>query len=324
MRLSVLARPLVAGLALLALSLSTAAPALAAGEDPKVAARALAKKGYELYDAGSYEQAIAALQDAEKLYHAPTLLFMLGKAHVKLGRLIEARALFQKVADEKLAPSASTDFRKAQASAKQELAVLKAQIPTLRITVNGAAGRALSLKLDGLAMPVDDLDRPLDQDPGSHQISVTPAGGAELLRTVILAPKEQADVVIQLPAASRPVASAPTPPAPSRRRSPVPAYVSFGAGAVGLGMGIGLGMVTLSKASAIKANCNAQGLCPASEKGEASTANAFAAGSTAGFVVAGVGAALGVTFLVLRASPKAQPRAGLVVGPMSLGAEGVF
>lgn len=319
-------RAVIAALAL-TLAASPAAAAPKADDDAKVAARALARKGYELYDAESYEQAIKSLQDAEQLYHAPTLVFMLAKAHAKLGKLIEARALFQKVADEKLAPSASADFRKAQASARQELASLKPQIPTLRLTITGAAGRALAVKLDGRLLPAAELDHPLEQNPGSHALSVTPAGGPELTRALTLKPGEQSDVVIQLPPALPVRVAGPVPaPAPSSGewRSRVPAYVAFGAGAVGLGVGVGLGVVTLSKASEIKAHCNAQGLCPASERSRASAANTLAAGSTVGFVVAGVGAALGVTFLVLRPTPKAKARAGIVVGPLSLGAEGVF
>ncbi|MEO7328099.1 MAG: hypothetical protein ABI193_05950 [Minicystis sp.] len=310
---------LVAALALAAL------PSFAfATEDPKVAARALARKGYELYDAESYEQAIQALQDAEQLYHAPTLVFMLGKAHVKIGKLLEARALFNKVADEKLAPSASADFRKAQASARQELAALEPLIPTLRIIITGAAGRALTVKLDGLLLPSTDLDRPLEQNPGSHAVSVLPEGSPEVARSVILKQSEASELRIQLPPPVVAQASNATrTPAPRDRSSRVPAYVSFGAGALGLGVGIGLGLSTLNKASDIKAHCTPQGLCPSSQRDATAAANTLSAGSTAGFVVAGVGAALGVTFL-LRASPKAPARAGIVIGPLSLGAEGVF
>ncbi|MFO0757189.1 MAG: tetratricopeptide repeat protein [Byssovorax sp.] len=306
-----------------------AAPATAQ-DDAKNAARALAKKGYDLYDAGRYDEAFEALQEAERRYHAPTLVFMLGKASAKLGKLIAARTFFERVQDEKLPPTASADFRKAQALARQELAALRPIIPRITVQIRGAAGApGLIVKLDQLTLSLADLDHPIDVDPGSHLIEVTTARGDDLRRKVTIAAKEAIDVDIGLPSgparqASPSAPSAPNVPGAPRSRWLTPSLIAFGAGAAGLGVGIGAGVVTLDRAAAIKAHCTPEGVCPESQRRSASSASNLAAVSTAGFVVAGAGAALGATFLVLRARDRAPADAALVIGPGSLSLEGTF
>ncbi len=92
MRLYPLAPPL------LALGLLVAAlPCAALPPEPKAAARVLADQGYELYEAGKFDEAIDAFRRADQLFHAPTLVFAMAKASARAGKLLEARALFQKV-----------------------------------------------------------------------------------------------------------------------------------------------------------------------------------------------------------------------------------
>ncbi|WP_437969550.1 tetratricopeptide repeat protein [Sorangium sp. So ce260] len=153
-----------------------AIPATAAGQqsqpsqptaEAKLAARALANKGVELFDAGRYEDALTAFRGAEALVHAPPLLVMAARSCERLGRLIEARSIYQRVLDEPLAATASRAFQEAQAEAKTELAALAPRIPTLEVALAGTARGTVQLTLDGeLIAPAT----PVQRDPGEHTL----------------------------------------------------------------------------------------------------------------------------------------------------------
>lgn len=85
-------------------------------------ARALADKGYELFEAGKFEEAIKAFEEAERNFHAPTVLLLLARANVRLGRLREARGVYQRIIDEVLPAGAPPPFVEAQETARKELA----------------------------------------------------------------------------------------------------------------------------------------------------------------------------------------------------------
>ena len=115
-----------------------AAPAPAATEEDKAAARELANKGFELYQAGNYKEAIQYFKDADARFHAPTLVIMQASANEKIGNLIEARGLYSQITREPLSPSASKEFKKAYADAEDALAKIKGRIPRLRIVAGSA------------------------------------------------------------------------------------------------------------------------------------------------------------------------------------------
>jgi hypothetical protein len=298
--------------------------------DPRVAARALAEHGYALFEAGKYREAIDVLTEADKLYHAPTLVFALARAHAGVGQLVEARALFQRVSEEPLAATAPQAFRDAQRMAKDELAAIDKRIPTLQIAVRGGGGHGLRITLDDAEIPASRLDQPLPANPGTHRVTVVPPGGVGTSKTVDLTEGAHLDVELELPSAV-PEALAPPPRAPLRpppqRGSLVPALVGFGVGAVGLGLGIGAGVSAEKSASDIRSKCGGN-VCPASAmtpalQSEYASARGVATASTIGFVLAGVGAATGVVLLIVR--PGAKPAAvGVTLGPGSIGVRGVL
>lgn len=298
------------------------APAFAGGgSDPRVAARALAEHAYALFEQGKYEQAIEIFQQAERLYHAPTLVLAMAKAHVAAGKLVEAKALYQQVIDERIQPGAPRAFRDAQATARADLAALDERIPTLQIAVRGGGGRGLRVMIDdadvagwsaGAAQPVN---------PGRRRITVVPSGGVGVSRTVDVREGARDRVEIELPGAAPAVA-----PASSEGRSwLVPSLMGFGLGAVGLGLGVGAGVATLQKASALHARCAAD-VCPptAQNRDDLSAAKGLSTASTIGFVVAGAGVVTGAVLLVVRPGSKGPERVSVAVGPGSIGIAGVF
>lgn len=97
------------------------APASAEGRER---ARTLANKGYALFEAGKHEEALKAFEEAERSFHAPTLMLMIARTHALLNHPAEARTVYQHILDEKLANYAPPEFFDAQEKARKELAAL--------------------------------------------------------------------------------------------------------------------------------------------------------------------------------------------------------
>jgi hypothetical protein len=276
------------------LSLLLLAPALAAAGPPSAAdreaARSLADKGADLFDAGQYEASIEYFRKADEKVHAPTFVLAIGQAYAKSGKLIEARAHYQKVVGEKLPPSPPASFVGAQATARRELDDLSRRIPTLQIVLSGPdAGRA-KVAIDGAEVP--SIDQPLEQNPGDHRIEVTTGAGQPVSRSVTLREGAAERVVIEL---SRPGGEK----AGGSKGSLVPAAIALGVGAAGIGVGAVTGSMALGRVGDIKAACSGN-VCPSRLAGDAGSAGTLADISTATFIVGGVGVAAGVVLLILR------------------------
>lgn len=97
-------------------------------EAAKKIAAETANQALEAFEAGEYEDAIAGFEKADRAFHAPKFLLYVARAQQKLGRLLAARATYEKILKEKLAPYAPPEFFDAQADAKKELAELTDRI----------------------------------------------------------------------------------------------------------------------------------------------------------------------------------------------------
>ncbi|WP_437572481.1 hypothetical protein [Sorangium sp. So ce542] len=200
-------------------------------EQAKAAARALADKGWELFNAGRYEEALAAFRSAEAQVHAPPFLLLAARSCERLGRLIEARALYRRVVDEPLDASASPAFHQAQADAKAGLAALAPRIPALEVAVAGAAPGAVELTLNGERIAVT---TPVERDPGEYKLVATAPGYTPVTRMFRLTEGKRERVTIELSPASTAAATAPLPaPAPPAAESDARMIALIGGGAAG-------------------------------------------------------------------------------------------
>ncbi|WP_437328395.1 tetratricopeptide repeat protein [Sorangium sp. So ce381] len=181
----------------------------------KAAAIALADQGWAHYKAGRYAEAINAFREAEQRIHAPTFLLMVARCYVQMGRLLEARAVYQHIVDEKLAPGAPPEFVAAQADARKELAAMQMRIPTVEIVEAGTLPETLKLTLDGL--PID-LSVPVQRDPGNHTLVVLVPGHRPL--TKVIGMGEGAKERVELDQAA--IDALPTVERPAAERTPSP------------------------------------------------------------------------------------------------------
>ncbi|WP_437547633.1 hypothetical protein WME97_46900 [Sorangium sp. So ce367] len=161
------------------------------------AAVAYANQGWTAYRARRYRDALQAFRRAEATVHAPTFLIMVARSCHKLGRLTEARSVYQVIVDEQLPADASQAFRQAQAEARTELEALLSRIPTVEITVTGAGSGGAQVALGGLDVPPS---TPVARDPGSHTLAVGAPGRRGLTKEIVLKEGMRAKVEVDLAA----------------------------------------------------------------------------------------------------------------------------
>jgi hypothetical protein len=311
----------------------------------KETARGLMTQGRAQRSSGDVKGALKSFQAADSIMHVPTTGYELAKTQEAAGLLVEARDTALRVARMPVQPDEAAPFAEARTNAQQLGDDLAERIPTLKITVTGAAdgedplvsvdgGRPASLSVLGLGVRVD---------PGHHTVSAkTPHGAAK--QEVDVAEKESKDVPLALVAsaggapddgsqtpANPPPGNGDTPPdTTTSEKSHALTYVGFGVAGAGVLVGTITGILTLSKKSSAKSGCT-NDLCPPSTYDDIDSAHSFATVSTISFIVAGVGATVGVLSMLLGndSTPAATPtpaeaRVTPWIGLGSAGVRGTF
>jgi hypothetical protein len=268
------------------------------GDDAKAEAKALADAAYDKMQQGRFDEALELFRKADEAYHSPLFVVFMGDAEAKLGRLTVARDLYKRAAEETLPPDAPDSFAKAQADARDRLAKIEKRIPRLDITIAGGDA-STSVAVDGHTLSPDELGGPFPVDPGRHEVVATGGTGTSVAETVEVAEGDVRDVVLELGA---------TPVEPPDDGGGggtgwIPVAVGYGVGGAGLIMGIAAGAVFLDELGGLRERCEAlsgdENRCAPEEAGEGDDIEVLGNVSTAGFVIAGVGAAVGTVFLVL-------------------------
>lgn len=310
-------------LALGALTLSGEAHAGGADADRETA-RGLLEEGKARRDRNDWQGALEAFKAADTLMHVPTTGLFVAKAHLALGQLVEAREAAIHVTHLPVEPKESKPFTEARGAASAMSDELGPRIPSLHIVLRGGEHAAPSVKVDDGAVPLEALVLPRKVNPG-HHVVVVAFEHASKREEVDLAERDAKEVTIDVAALeaanarATPVAAAPPPPPVEEKkskRSPL-VYAGFGAAVVGVAVGTVAGIVTLSKRSTIDAECR-DSRCPPSAYGDLDAAQTTATISTVGFVVAGVGAVVGVIGLVMGKSappPTATATTGAILSP---------
>jgi hypothetical protein len=156
------------------------------------------------------------------------------------------------------------------------------------------------------------VEEPLFLEPGKHTIEARLGPRRRATGSIEGAAGTTRELRLAIPAEE---------PVP---RSAVGPAVAFSAGGAGLLVGAITGAVSIAKFGDFEKACGPRLECPSSLRGEVETGRTLGHVSTAGFVLAGVGAALGVTLLLWPSSPKSVARAGVELGPGFLSVKGAF
>lgn len=263
------------------------APMAAAAEPTaadRAAARVLADKGADFFDASKYPEAIEAFREAEKLLHAPTHLLYIARAYEKLGKLVEAHRAYDGIlADPFITPTSPSPFRSAKDLAQAEDAKIIERTPTVRLLVTGPDTDLVQVMMDGKPIEREAWAAPIPLNPGAHQIEARGRGLVSDSKPVVVSERDQVNVSLSL-----------------RWQGPVyPAIIALGAGALGLTIGVVTGGLSLSKVSDLAERCPEQHCLPADQP-IGDSARTLGSVSTAGFILGGVLIGAGVTLAILR------------------------
>ncbi len=332
------------------LASASSAGAQSASPEDIATARSLGTEGTRLADSGDCNGAIAKLEAAEKLYHAPTTLDRLGECQVSVGRIVAGTESLNRLVRETLAAGAPAVFVAAQKRAQKALAAALPRIGNLKIHIDGPPADKLSVTVDGAAVPAALLDADRPTDPGSHEVAASAAGYKTVTTTVAVREGAESGVELKLDVDPNAVAVA-APPAPEATPAVVaPATASVAApsstqatertaaiaglvvGGVGLAVGTVFGIMALGSKSTLDTECPGK-TCPASAQSDIDSLGSKATVSTIGFGIGIAGAAVGAILLVVShghpegaaaAREPAKPRISPWLGLGSAGVGGTF
>lgn len=285
----------------LSLSLSLPAPLFAAEPardeaDPEAAkkgrARELTLSGFEALQRGETERAIARFSEAERLYHAVTIVLLLAQANERLGRVVEARALYRSIMNEALPPRSPKEFIDAKVVAKRGFDALAGRFATVIVRSPGASPDAVTLTIDGAVASPFDAAHPLN--PGTHTLTLIGRGGASVTQSVSVKAGDEERVLV-------PFASL-DPYGPGSLT--VPAAIAFGVGLAGLGAGAVTAGLAQSSAGDSSARCVRSGCSPSAS---AKDSNTLGVASAVSFAAGGASLATSAILLYVGRRGRATP-----------------
>ena len=314
-------------MAALALLVSASAHAAEPSAADKETARRMMIEGRASRDANDLAGALKAFTVADQIMRVPSTGLEVARAAAALGRLVEARDVALRVARSTPEPGEPAPFAAARKAAEELDEELVKRIPTVLIHVEGSvAGTPPQVTVDGVEVRRETLDLPRAIDPGKHEIVAT-QGASQGKTAIEIGEGQKVEATVTL-VAPLPIVEAPrpTPPPPVENKGdgigkPL-AFGGAGLAVVGIVTGSITGLLSLSKTSTAKDLCR-NDRCPPSAAGAIDSARSMATISNVSFIVAGVGAAVGITgWLLWRSTPATDAKTSSIEPWIGLGMAG--
>lgn len=324
---------------LLLLLATWTAPARAEpSESLREVARNLMAEGRELREKSDHAAALSRFQAADAIMGVPTTGFEIARSQADLLLLLEAKETLRRVLSLPEKPDDPEPFRAARMKARALDVELTQRIGGVRIMLRGPDREQAKVSVGALELTSTELEGTVKLNPGRHRIVVL-AAGKEHAREVVVPERATLAVSFDLspeptPAADAPAASEPEPQRPpamaarAERSAPRPvptlAYVGGGVAVAGVIVGSVSGAWAMTKKNEAWAGCEGT-RCPPETWDTVDSAHRFATISTVSFVVAGVGAGIGVgAWLLGRRSQSAAASLELRAAPGRLQLGGTF
>jgi hypothetical protein len=268
--------------------------------------------GLEAWERSDFAGCERSFSRAESISHSPVFLLYTARCLERQRKLVEARRVYDLVANEQLGESAAEAWRAATIDAARERADLASRVPSIVISIRNAPAGELSLVLDGASVDSSGLGKPLELDPGEHHLQATRRDGSKV-ETRFLVAEGQRFLAVELafPEPSSP--PPPPPPASPPAKSPLrtAGYVATGIGLAGLLVGAASGVAALVRFSSIKDRCDGN-RCDPDDEASMSSVRTLASVSDVGFVIAAGG--LGTGGVLLWVVPDGSSGASLGFG----------
>lgn len=304
-----LTRPLVVAFAVFVFSSVAQAGTPTAAD--RATARQLMLEGRTLRHGKDLEGALEKFRAADALMNVPTTGLELARTQAELGMLVEALDTCARVIRHPATPGEPGPFREAREEAKNLRKELRQRIPFLRFVFTEGDIDRVELRVDGVAIPKEALRTPRLVNPGRHEVVLT-AGAHRQVVPVMVEEGETREVALDLPKSSP--LEEPLPP-PSDGPNPW-VLGGFTTAAVGGAVGTVTGLIAWSERNKLECRDSA---CVGDDKDRLDRAYQYANVSTVGFIVGGIGAAIGVGALLTSGSDKRDADVSVRVVPCTSG-----
>jgi hypothetical protein len=272
------------------------------------------------------------LEKAFAVLRVPSLGLWSARALAQQNKLLEA---VERYLETSRLPVSGGDVevqKRAKADALAESDATQALIPSIVITVAGADGTAVTLKVDGESVSSRLVGEAMPLNPGSHRVEGELAGEL-VVSELSLERKEQRQVPLQFKGAAKPspapvAASAVAVDTDSAAPSSVTrtlGWVALGTGVAGLVVGGVSAGLAASKRSTLDSDPNcADHRCPQSFESDVNSYNSLRLVSTVGFVAGGVLSVTGGVLLLTQRSSSEPTSASLWLSPGRVELRGQF
>ncbi len=288
-----------------------AAPTAQAESGKPSRAEVLFREGREAVGRNDMVTACAKFEASVGLARRPGPLLNLADCEERAGHLVSASKMWREV----IQGLSTADDR--LTAAKQREADLMKKLPMLSIRVTPLV-EGTRIEIDGVAVPVGDLDTPQPVDPGNHKI-IAKAGSwsGELEVSIAVGEKKEVRLTLEEKKGS------------SGSGMRTVGFVAGGVGVLGIvGFGVTAGLIQGYRGT-LEKECNADKLCTPVGLDAVASGKTVTPINTAALIVGVVGLSAGIT-LVLLGAPKAttKPTAALrMIGTpsgLSAGIVGTF
>lgn len=290
----------------------------------KASARDLFNEAMGLRNKGEVEPSLAKFKAAYALWPSPSTGLELGRTHMMLGQLIEARERFLETAKLPPRPTETAAAQEARDEARRLAESLAPKIASLTFKVEGApAGATVHVSLDGRDLPSETLVAARKVNPGKHTVVARAAGASDVVVEAQIAEGETRELTLTFGTKAQPGSASPTPVGPATKPAGASSWVYIGFGAAGLGLLAGgiTGGLAMSKASSLRDSCDGT-RCPPASHADVDAYERMGTLSTISFAIAGVGAAVGLYGLL--SGPGKEPASHARVTPwIGLGSAGL-
>lgn len=307
-------------------------------ESLREVARNLMAEGRALREKEDHAAALSRFQAADAIMGVPTTGFEIARSQADLLLLLEAKETLRRVLSLPEKPDDPEPFRAARMKARALDVELTQRIGGVRIMLRGPESEQAKVSVGAIELTSAELAGALKLNPGRHRIVVL-AAGKEHAREVVVPERATLAVSFDLAPAPTPTPAAPAAGEPEPQQvptkaagsdrsasRPVPtlAYVGGGVAVAGVIVGSVSGAWAMTKKNEAWAGCEGT-RCPPETWDTVDSAHRFATISTVSFVVAGVGAGIGIgAWLLARRSQTGTASLELRATPGRLQLGGTF
>jgi hypothetical protein len=335
-------------LAVLLLICGVSTSSWALNDSDKEAVRSLSNEAAADYAGGRYDEARDKFARAYTIARVPKLAVWLARSNEQLGKLVAAYEYYrQAISLQREDFWVGETQEEAQREAVVELAKLTPRLCRVTVAVQGIAPNEATVRVDGNVVPAPLLGVERFVDPGLRDISASTTGQV-VRKTPTLREGERAQIVLKFDSASQPyrspaegavIATGKNKPNTNGSQSTsatlsqeqgsglrTVGWASLGAGAAGIVTGAVTGALVANRYHELKDLCGKN--CGSAYPDRVESYRTLRTVSTVGFIVGGVGTAVGVTLVLT--SPETSPsetrraKVGLRMTPGMAFVEGNF